>query len=67
MNKLSWRGHHDLNLQDLKNIETWFEKAFFNSEEAAEDENETIIKIRAMMIYRREEEDYTDRFRKRFR
>ena len=45
----------------------WFEKAFFNSEEAAEDENETIIKIRAMMIYRREEEDYTDRFRKRFR
>ena len=63
---MSW-ARHELNLQDLKIIEMWFEKARFDKEDVEVDENETLIKIRAMMIYRREEEDYTDRFRKRFR
>jgi len=54
----------DLNIEDLENILQWHSIAFQNNEDTGE-HGITLIKIQAMMIYAREEEERQTNFLRR--
>ena len=43
----------------------WYTKAFGDSDEIPDNHKNTLIKIQAMAIYAKEDEDWTDKFFKR--
>ena len=56
---------NELNSNDLQAILYWYAKAFGDSVEKTEQQKNTLIKIQAMAIYAKEDEDWTDKFFKR--
>ena len=55
----------ELSSSDLQSILYWYTKAFAGSDEITEDHKNTLIKVQAMAIYAKEDEDWTDKFFKR--
>ena len=55
----------ELTSNDLKSILYWYTKAFVDSDEISDHHKNTLIKIQAMAIYAKEDEDWTDKFFKR--
>jgi hypothetical protein len=49
----------------LQSILYWYTKAFGDSDEIPDNHKNTLIKIQAMAIYAKEDEDWTDKFFKR--
>ena len=55
----------ELSSSDLQSILYWYAKAFDNGDEISDHHKNTLIKIQAMAIYAKEDEDWTDKFFKR--
>ena len=55
----------ELTADDLQAILYWHTKAFKDSDEDVDQHKNTLIKIQAMAIYAKEDEDWTDKFFKR--
>ena len=57
--------NRELNSNDLQSILYWYNKAFHDVEDVPDNHKNTLIKIQAMAIYAKEDEDWTDKFFKR--
>ena len=55
----------ELTSSDLQSILYWYTKAFGDDDEIPDNHKNTLIKIQAMAIYAKEDEDWTDKFFKR--
>ena len=55
----------ELSSSDLQSILYWYTKAFGDSDEIPDNHKNTLIKIQALAIYAKEDEDWTDKFFKR--
>ena len=55
----------ELSSNDLQSILYGYTKAFVDSDEISDHHKNTLIKIQAMAIYAKEDEDWTDKFFKR--
>jgi len=55
----------ELSSNDLQAILYWYTKAFAGSDEITEDHKNTLIKVQAMAIYAKEDEDWSEKFFKR--
>ena len=55
----------ELSSGDLQSILYWYTKAFGDTDEIPDNHKNTLIKVQAMAIYAKEDEDWSEKFFKR--